>query len=210
MNHRTLRHLLVHTPRRLLNRAGRSSAGSGLSRPAALVGRAAYGLLLLLVGFVTVLWLTARHDGPASVPSVPPAVAASTPSAPPSMATRTPPPSPAGASPPLPPASVEVGGNVVTEGDTLAVIALRYGVPFEQLAADNGITEANQIMPGHRLRVGQPARDVVVIQPGATLSAYAASSGTTVTALMALNPHISNADRILAGGTLRLPVEALR
>ena len=44
----------------------------------------------------------------------------------------------------------------------------------------------------------------VVIKPGDTLSRIAQNNGTTVQAIMALNPSITNADRISAGQTVKL------
>ncbi len=49
-----------------------------------------------------------------------------------------------------------------------------------------------------------PAAGSVVIKPGDTLSRIAAANGTTVPAIMALNPSITNADRISAGQTVKL------
>jgi LysM repeat protein len=49
-----------------------------------------------------------------------------------------------------------------------------------------------------------PAVGSVVIKPGDTLSKIAAANGTTVPAIMALNPSITNADRIAAGQTVKL------
>lgn len=45
----------------------------------------------------------------------------------------------------------------------------------------------------------------IVIQPGDTLSAIAAANGTTVAAILALNPAITNPDLIFPGATITLP-----
>jgi LysM repeat protein len=92
----------------------------------------------------------------------------------------------------------------VVAGETLARIALRYGVPFEQIAADSGITDVNRIRPGQHLRIRPVPAGVEIIKPGRTLSDYARSSGRRVDELMRLNPGITDPDRILAGGRLHV------
>lgn len=49
----------------------------------------------------------------------------------------------------------------------------------------------------------------ITIPSGATLSGLAASNGTTVSALMAANPSITDADKIQAGATLNVPKPAV-
>jgi LysM repeat protein len=92
--------------------------------------------------------------------------------------------------------------HVVARGDTLAKIALRYNVPFEQIAADSGVTDPNRIRVGQRLVIGPKPAGVEVIQPGRTLSDYARSSGRGLDELMRMNPQLTNPNRILAGGRL--------
>src|SRR5882757_1112628 len=72
----------------------------------------------------------------------------------------------------------------VTRGETLARIALRYDVPFEQIASDSGVRNPNRIRPGQRLLIRAKPADVEVIQPGRTLSDYARSSGRRLDELM--------------------------
>uniref|UniRef100_UPI003F493591 LysM peptidoglycan-binding domain-containing protein n=1 Tax=Pseudonocardia sp. CA-138482 TaxID=3240023 RepID=UPI003F493591 len=92
----------------------------------------------------------------------------------------------------------------VAAGDTLASVALRHDVDYRRIAADNRLTDPNLIRPGQLLRIGQPAPDVHLIQPGDTLSGLAGQAGLTVRQLRALNPWISNPDRIPAGAGLRM------
>jgi LysM repeat protein len=92
----------------------------------------------------------------------------------------------------------------VVAGETLARIALRYGVPFEQIAADSGIPDVNRIRPGQHLRIRPVPAGVEIIKPGRTLSDYARSSGRRVDELMRLNPRITDPGRILAGGRLHV------
>lgn len=95
--------------------------------------------------------------------------------------------------------------HTVQPGETLARIALRYEVPFEQIAEDNGIVDPNRIEVGQRLVIRPTAAGTMVIKPGDTLSAVARRHGVTVEALLALNPQIKDPDRILAGARLRVP-----
>jgi LysM repeat protein len=97
-----------------------------------------------------------------------------------------------------------VAEHRVVAGDTLSRIALRYQTPLEQIAADNAITEPNRIMTGQRLVIRPAPAGVQVIQPGATLTSCAVQHGVSVGELTALNPQISNPDRIIAGGMLRI------
>lgn len=90
----------------------------------------------------------------------------------------------------------------VHTGETLAMVALRYGVPFEQIASDSGVADPNRLRPGQRLVIRAKPADVEVIQPGRTLGDYARSTGRRVAELMRLNPQLVDPDRILAGGRL--------
>jgi LysM repeat protein len=148
---------------------------------------------------------TGEHPPPAAAPPAGPAPSAerSTPArsstSAPSSTTAPSAPTSSLAAPPA-----EVSEHRVVKGETLAEIALRYDVPFEQIAADSGLADPNRIRPGQRLVIRPKPADVVVIQPGRTLSDYARSTGRRVADLMRLNPNLSNPNRILAGG--RLPV----
>jgi len=90
----------------------------------------------------------------------------------------------------------------VRRGETLAVLALRYGVPFEQIASDSGLANPNRLRPGQRLMIRAKPAGVEVIQPGRTLGDYARSTGRRLDELMRLNPQLVDPDRILAGGRL--------
>ena len=141
----------------------------------------------------------------------PSAAATSTPAAPapkpaapaPTSKPVTPAPTPKPATP-VPAAKAPTSHTVVV-GDTLTSIALRYQVGFEQIAATNGVADPRVIRPGQRLRIPERAASTIVIAPGDTLSGLARRLGTTVDALRALNPQITNPNRITAGGQLRVP-----
>lgn len=103
------------------------------------------------------------------------------------------------------PAQREPVNHQVAAGETLSVIALRYDVPFEQIAADNGLADPNRIGAGQVLTVPSKQAGVEVIKAGSTLSGYARQHATTVAALLELNPQVTDPDRITAGGRLRVP-----
>jgi LysM repeat protein len=106
---------------------------------------------------------------------------------------------------PEPPADAERPvTHTIRPGETLAQIALRYQVPVPQIAAENGIADPDRIRAGRQLTIGAAESGVEVITPGSTLGEYAQRYGTTVAALMALNPQITDPDRITAGGQLRV------
>ena len=77
----------------------------------------------------------------------------------------------------------------VRPGETLAQIALRYEIPIEQIAAENGIADPNRIRAGRELTIGAKQQGVEVIAPGSTLSEYAQRYGTTVAALIDEGGH---------------------
>jgi LysM repeat protein len=172
---------------------------------------------LVVVGLVIALL---SQSGPAPAAPVAPARAATTapaaPAAPPSAAPAAPAPSAAPAAPPsaapaappsaapAAPAPVRTEGYQVRPGDTLATIALRHGVDYQRIAADNRLADPNVIRVGQRLRIGPPAPGVRVIQPGESLVGIASASGVSVAQLLAQNSWISNPDRIPAGAGLRV------
>ncbi len=118
---------------------------------------------------------------------------------------------PAPSSPTVPPAGGTV--HVVQWGETLALIAGRYGVTVESIAAANGLANPNFIYVGQRLTIpsaGSPGGPYVpgggthVVAPGDTLTAIAYRYGTTVGVLAALN-GLSNTNFIYVGQVLVLP-----
>ncbi len=94
--------------------------------------------------------------------------------------------------------------HTVQPGETLAEVALRYEVPLEQIAEDNAIADPDRIRAGENLRIRPAPGGVEVIAPGDTLGGLAERHGVSIEALMALNPQISDPDRIVAGGRLRV------
>ncbi len=159
-----------------------------------------------LAGFVLGVLLFAIVGQPKVADTAPPAGPALAPVAPTVHGPRPRPNRPA-PQPPVQPgqqAQPATRWHAVTAGETLAGIAVRYQIPVEQIAADNRIANPNRIQIGQRLALGVPAPGLQVIQPGATLSDYAQRHGLNVADLIALNPHITDPDRIMAGAGLRV------
>jgi len=94
--------------------------------------------------------------------------------------------------------------HTVQRGETLARIAQRYQVPLEQIAEQNAIADADRIQAGDNLEIRPAPPNEIVIPAGATLTGLASRHGVTVSHLIRLNPHIIDADRIVAGGRLRI------
>jgi LysM repeat protein len=109
--------------------------------------------------------------------------------------------------PPHPDPPADAGRPVthtVQPGETLARIALRHAVPIEQIAEQNAIADPDRIRAGQNLVIRPAPPGEIVIAPGATLGGYARQHGVTVTALLALNPQITDPNDIIAGGRLRV------
>jgi len=132
-------------------------------------------------------------------------------------------PAPAAPAPAAQPAPVGGATHVVQRGETLSVIAQRYGVTWQQIAAANGIVNANTIYAGQTLTIpgaaaGAPApapaapapapaasgERTHVVQPGEHLSAIARRYGLTWPTVARAN-NIANPNTIYAGQTLIIP-----
>jgi LysM repeat protein len=96
------------------------------------------------------------------------------------------------------------GSYIVQWGDTLAIIASRYGVTVNDLLAANpSIWNASYIYAGQYLNI--PAAPVYyTVQSGQTLQSIASLYGTTVYCLQLLNPQIYNVNWIYAGQVIRV------
>lgn len=120
----------------------------------------------------------------------------------------------------LPGASWDNGNGystyVVAHGDTLRSIAARYGTTVQALASLNGIYNYNLIYAGQRLSVPTggvyvppppppSGSTTYVIQRGDTLQKLAYRWGTTVYAILAVNPQILNASLIYVGQIINVP-----
>ncbi len=111
-----------------------------------------------------------------------------------------------------PPAQAPVV-HVVRWGETLALIAARYGTTVQAIAQANGLTNPNYIYAGQRLIIsgggraaGAPASSstIHVVRAGETLSSIAYRYGTTVSAIVQAN-GIYNPSYIYTGQRLVIP-----
>ncbi len=120
------------------------------------------------------------------------------------------------------PGAMIMGNNgydtyLVARGDTLKSLAIRFGTSVGTLLSLNGnITNANVIYEGQRLVVpsgravpGNPPPNnggpTYYARRGDTLRIIAAKFGTTVDALLRLNPQITNPNIIYVGQAITVP-----
>ena len=109
--------------------------------------------------------------------------------------------------------------RTVVEGDSLGLIAERYGIRVGDLMAVNELSD-NLIRPGQVLKVpyvdaiGGPASAEAAAPPGfrwhtlragETLSSVAQQYGVSLTAMVGANPDISSLDRLPLGFDLLIP-----
>ena len=110
--------------------------------------------------------------------------------------------------------------HVVRRGDTLAKIALRYGVSVTALSRANNLRNPNLIYVGQRLLIptknsaaannSKPAantassRSVHVVRRGDTLAKISQRYGVTIATLRKMN-NIRNVNRIYVGQRLQIP-----
>jgi LysM repeat protein len=113
--------------------------------------------------------------------------------------------------PTQPPARVPAEGveHVVAWGETVEIIASRYGVSADDIVAANNLTNPDLIRAGDVLiipGVAAPSQEpgVHIVRQGETLQSIAAMYGTTVDALARAN-GIVNANYIWVGQRLTIP-----
>lgn len=98
--------------------------------------------------------------------------------------------------------------HIVQWGETLSMIADRYGVTVEAIMAANGLHDPNFVYVGQRLKIptsgGSGSGGTHVVAPGETLTSIAFRYGTTVGALAAAN-GLSDTDFIYVGQVLNVP-----
>jgi LysM repeat protein len=106
----------------------------------------------------------------------------------------------------------------VHSGETVGGVAHKFNVTVaDLLQANPQIADPDQLVAGERIIVPNPQvkagtadkADFYRIQAGDTLAGVANSHAVTVAALLATNPRITDADRIVAGEVLALPYTAL-
>jgi len=114
---------------------------------------------------------------------------------------------------------------VVQRGDTLRLIANRYGTSTDWLASTNGIYNLNLIYVGQRLTVpsgnavpgGDPnpypqpipsSSGTYVVQWGDTMRKIASRMNVSLADLLAVNPQIANPNLIFIGQVVYIPGSA--
>ncbi len=121
------------------------------------------------------------------------------------------------------------GAIVVAPGETLEIIAMRYGVPVQDIAQANGITSPAQVTPGRALVIPQPGTTVAyasadtlappvqmaapapvsaggvvhIVEPGQTLFGISQAQGVSMQDIMTANGMTSQTVRI--GQRLKIP-----
>jgi len=101
--------------------------------------------------------------------------------------------------------------HIVQSGETLAAIALRYGISQAAILQANHLSNPNFIWVGQRLiipterQISVTGSRVYTVRPGDTLAAIAARFGTTVPAIAAANPSLQNTNYIWVGQRLIVP-----
>ncbi|MDP2871642.1 MAG: SafA/ExsA family spore coat assembly protein [Bacillota bacterium] len=109
---------------------------------------------------------------------------------------------------------------VVQSGDTMFLIAQRFGVTLSALIAANPqIPNPNLIFPGQRICVPAhtpapsppscPGGFIYVVQSGDTMFKIAQRFGVTLSALIAANPQIPNPNLIFPGQRICVPAGAV-
>ncbi len=106
---------------------------------------------------------------------------------------------------------------IIARGDTLRALATRFSTSVDVLLSLNSdITDANRIYEGQRLVVPAagnsnpppapvPTGKSYIVQKGDTLKKIAIWTGTTLDAILAVNPQITNANLIYVGQVINLP-----
>ncbi len=107
----------------------------------------------------------------------------------------------------LAPVDTRSAAHTVRAGESLAIIARRYGVTVDEIVQANGLNNPNLIYAGQVLTI--PLRDAAgselyTVQRGDSLSAIARRYGVTVDALMSAN-GLNNPNSIFAGQQLNIP-----
>jgi LysM repeat protein len=106
---------------------------------------------------------------------------------------------------------------IIARGDTLRALASRFSTSVDVLLSLNSnITDANRIYEGQRLVVpgsggGTPPANPAptgksyIVQKGDTLKKIAVWTNTSLDAILAVNPQITNANLIYVGQVISLP-----
>jgi LysM repeat protein len=110
--------------------------------------------------------------------------------------------------------STAPGVHVVRSGETLSVIAQRYGVTAAEIIAANNLTNPNLVQAGQQLRIpGKTMADIAAanqiihtVAAGEGLNAIARRYGVSVAKIVEAN-NIANPDVLIVGARLVIPQE---
>lgn len=99
---------------------------------------------------------------------------------------------------------------MLAKGDTLWMIARRFGVSLEELIKANPqIKDPNKIFPGEEVNIPLPVSDgksVYTAQSGDTMWSIAKKFNLSLDALLTANPQIEDADIIQVGQKIYVPL----
>lgn len=98
---------------------------------------------------------------------------------------------------------------VVQQGDTIDSIAAIYGVTASRLIIDNGLENANNLVPGQTIVIVYPSLTYTV-QAGDTLNSIASSHGIPLMQLIRNNPALYERKYIYPGETLIISYNTVR
>ncbi|HHV09513.1 MAG TPA: LysM peptidoglycan-binding domain-containing protein [Clostridiales bacterium] len=90
---------------------------------------------------------------------------------------------------------------VVQQGDTIDLIANKFGMSIERLIIDNGIKEPSSLVVGQSLVIAFP-EIIYTVREGDTLAGIASQFNITVMQLLRYNPYLANRKYIYPGETL--------
>ena len=91
--------------------------------------------------------------------------------------------------------------HVVTAGETLYSLSLKYGIPTSLIALDNGLEVPEQLVPGQALVIRFP-EIVHTVRPGESLTAIAREYGVSLRQLYQNNLVLEGRPAIWPGQTL--------
>ncbi|MDL2258924.1 LysM peptidoglycan-binding domain-containing protein [Eubacteriales bacterium OttesenSCG-928-K08] len=98
--------------------------------------------------------------------------------------------------------------HTVKSGDTLSNIGRQYGVSVDWLVENNQIADPNRLVVGQAI-VAPDNPVQYTIQKGDRLYSIAKRFGTTVDAIVALNRHIADPNRIFPGQRILISAETV-
>jgi spore germination protein len=90
---------------------------------------------------------------------------------------------------------------VVQPGDTIELIADRFGISVEKLVQDNGINDRDRLIIGQSLVIAKPEQ-IYIVKDGDTLLDIANTFNISVIQLLANNPFLSEREFIYPGETI--------